>query len=83
MVNNYNYINKSTSSSRIKIQSSNLGNLNSGFGLKHSSKSHFNMTQSTAGDFNSAQRPIQSRFMKNRHSRNSTRDGAATFNYSE
>lgn len=44
MVNNFNYINKSTSSSRIKIQSSNLGILNSGFGLKQSSKSNYNMT---------------------------------------
>ena len=40
--------------------------------FKNSSKSNYNMTSSTMADFRSASRPIQSRFMKNRNSRNST-----------
>ena len=83
MVNLYNNINKTTSSSRIKIQTNNIGNLNSGFGLKHSSKSNYNMTSTTAADFNSAMRPIHSRFMMNRQSRNSMRDYTGKFNLTQ
>ena len=76
-------MNKTSSSSQIKIQSNTQGVMNSGFGLKNSSKSNYNMTSSTNADFNSAKRPIQSRFMKNRHSRNSTRMDDGTFNYTD